>query len=495
VLSLTARRSAAGGGVVFVLRFALGAVLNYGFGLALAWMLTPAQFGAVSVLQNVQFFCSALLAAGFPWALTAVVARGGDRGVVAATYRAAFGGNLVVGAVVVSVFLVAQSTHAVVPDASAIVVLCVALMIATMSVNTSLGGALQGERRLDGYGVMQVTEIVVKVAVALVLIGLLHRGVDGVAASFLVGALVSAVIGWWALRDRLPGRGPVAWRATGRRALSMGTASSAFGVILTIDVIALSVLGQGHGVGAADVAVYQAALVLARAPFFLGDALSNAVFPFIAGAKTAEDVNGWFLSAFRWVPLVLMPLQLLLLLAPALPLRVFFPAAYAAAAPLLQIMTIGTLGLLTMEMLLKALNARELSAALAWRVPVVLAAEIAALLVAVPRWGATGAAVAFAVGSWMGAVLLGHLYVQHFHPDAPRISTVARYLLALTPLVAALLATGWLPELPAVAVVVAGLAGYAVAVLRLGLIREQDVARVRRLVDRVRPRRRGAVQS
>ncbi len=482
MLNLTGRRSAAGGGIVLIARFGLGALLNYGFGVALAWTLTPAQFGTVTVLQNVQFFCAALLASAFPWALTAVVAKGADPGFVAATYRAAFRGNFIVGAVLVVVFLIVQSTLELVPGASLTVVVCLTLMIAALSVNTTLGGALQGERRFDGFGVMQTAEVAVKVAVALVLVGWLHLGVEGVSASFVTGVVLSAGLGWWALRDRLPGRGPAAWRATSRRALSMGTALSAFGVILTIDVISLSVLGQSRGVGVEDVAVYQAALVLARAPYFVADALSDAVFPFIAEARTASEANGWFVSAYQWVPLVLMPLQLVLLLAPALPLDILFPPAYGAAAPLLRILTVGTLGLLTMEMLLKALNARELSGALAWRIPLTLAVEVAVLAIAVPLWGTAGAATGFAAASWFGAVLLGTLYVRRFRPAAPRLATVVRYLLALTPLAGALLATRWLPDLIAVAAVAAGLIAYAVAALRLGLVREQDVARIRGFV-------------
>jgi O-antigen/teichoic acid export membrane protein len=493
VLNLTGRRSAAGGGVVLIARFGVGALLNYGFGVALAWLLTPAEFGTISVLQNVQFLCSALLAAAFPWALTAAIAKGPDRGIVAATYRAAFSGNFVFGAFLVTVFLLVQSTHGIVPGATVTVVACMALMIAALSVNTTLVGALQGERRFDGFGVMQIAEIAVKIAVAAVLVGLLHQGVGGVAASFVVGALIASGLGWWAVRDRLPGRGPIAWRTTSRRALSMGIASSAFGVILTVDVIILSVLGQARGVGAENVAVYQAALVLARAPFFVGDALSNAVFPFIAAAKTSAAANGWFVAAYQWVPLALVPLQLVLLLSPTLPLRILFPPAYGTAAPLLQILTVGTLGLLTMEMMLKALNARELSAALAWRVPVTLAAEVAALLIAVPLWGAAGAAIAFAVASWFGAALLGILYVRHFQPAAPRLSIVARYLLALTPLVGTLLAARGLPDLIAVAVILAGLAAYAVLALRVGLVREQDLARIRTFAQRLR--RRTAVPS
>jgi O-antigen/teichoic acid export membrane protein len=275
----------------------------------------------------------------------------------------------------------------------------------------------------------------------------------------------------------------------------MGAASATFGVILTVDVIALSALGQGHGVDAAQVAVYQAALVLARAPFFVGDALSNAVFPFIAEAKTAAEVNGWFGATYQWVPLVLVPLQLVLALVPALPLKLFFPQAYGEAAPLLRVLTVGTLGLLTMDMLIKALNARELSAAVARRVPVALTLEAVALLVAVPRWGPIGAAISFAGGSWIGAVLLGRLYLRRFRPARPRPGAAARYLLALSPLVALLLMAGVLPDVPALAAVAAGLGCYAFAALRLGLVRDRDVVRIRAFGHRLLPRRRPVVQS
>jgi hypothetical protein len=48
-----AERSAAAGGAILVARFAAGAVLNYAFGVGLAWLLVPAEFGVISAVQNV----------------------------------------------------------------------------------------------------------------------------------------------------------------------------------------------------------------------------------------------------------------------------------------------------------------------------------------------------------------------------------------------------------------------------------------------------------
>ncbi|WP_306215179.1 lipopolysaccharide biosynthesis protein [Actinoplanes sp. RD1] len=485
MMNLTGRRSAAGGGVVLILRFGLGAVLNYGFGVALAWLLTPAEFGAVSVLQNVQFLCAMVLSAGFPWVLAATIAKEPDHRVVAATYRAAFLGNIVLGAGLAAAFAAAQLSLTVVPAASAVTVACVTAMIAVLGLTSALGGGLQGERRFDGYGVMQISEIAVKVAVSVLVVGVLGLGVGGVAVSFLTGAVLSALIGVRALADRLPGRGPVAWRRTGARAVSVGLASSAFGAVLAVDVIALSVLGQGHGVTAADVALYQAAMVLARAPFFVGDALSNAVFPFIAGARGRDEVDGWFRAAFRWLPLALLPVQIVLIVAPGPVLGALFPPHYAQAAGVLRWLTVGTVGLIAMDVLLKTLNAREVGAVARW-VPVALAAEVLALVVLVPRWGVTGAAVAFVAGTWAGAAALARIYLREYRPQWFDRRTVLRYLLALVPLGGLLAVADAASPLLALAAIGAGLVLYAVAVVRLRLLRDDDIVRVRRLLRRHR---------
>ncbi|MEV8511765.1 oligosaccharide flippase family protein [Dactylosporangium sp. NPDC051484] len=494
VPSLTRQRSAAASGIVLVLRFGAGAVLNYGLGVVLAWMLTPSQFGSVSVLQNVQFLCSALLSAGFPWALTGIIAQADARLGVDAAYRAALVGNLGVGALLALIFVGAQIARGVVPGASVATVAVIAATIAMTAVSTTLQGGLHGERRFDGLGFMQTTGIGVKVALTLMLVSLVQLRIGGAAIGFLGGAVVATAVGVWALRDQLPRPGPMAWRATTSRALSMAIATSAVSLILTTDVVALSLIGQRHGVSAGDIAVYQAAAVLARAPYFAAEALSSAVFPFIAKAETAASVRSWFLAAFRWVPLALVPLQLILLVTPETALALFFPASYERGADLLRILAVGTLGLLSAEMLLKTLYARGLTASLARRVPIALAVQAVALGVAVPRWGTVGAAVAFAVGSWTGAIVLGHLFVSHYGASWPSRRLAMRYPLALVPLVIMLAAADVVPELPALAVIVVGLALYAVTAVRARLVRDEDVTRVLTFLRRLRPKR-GAAQA
>ncbi len=72
---LRGHQSAAAGTAVLMGAIALAAPLNYGFGLALAWLLPAAEFGRVSVLLTVLLLATSVLAAGFPWALARRVAR------------------------------------------------------------------------------------------------------------------------------------------------------------------------------------------------------------------------------------------------------------------------------------------------------------------------------------------------------------------------------------------------------------------------------------
>jgi O-antigen/teichoic acid export membrane protein len=117
---LRTQRTAAGGGIVLVLRFVVTAVLNYAFGVALAWLLPRSEFGAVGVLQNVLLLAAAVFSAGLPWALARAVAQAGNAiAATASTFRAALAGNLALGTVLAVTFAVAQLTPLrVIPDAS-----------------------------------------------------------------------------------------------------------------------------------------------------------------------------------------------------------------------------------------------------------------------------------------------------------------------------------------------------------------------------------------
>lgn len=486
VRGLRAEKSAAGGGAVLIMRFLVTSVLNYGFGVALAWLLPRAQFGAVSVLQNVVLLAGAVCAAGLPWVVARAVAR--DEAGTASTLRAAFAGNLVLGLGLAAAFVVAQSrsTH-VIPDPSILLTVAVAVTVVLLSVNSVITGALQGLRRFGAVGALHTAETAVKVSAGLGAAVLLGWGAGGVASGFVLGAIAVSLLGWWTLRDQMPGRGPFAFRPTLAAAVPTAVGTTSFALLGTIDVIVLGMAAQAAGVGTTTVAAYQAAAIIARAPYFVADSLADAIFPFVARGETWAQAHRWLAATYRWILLGLIPLQLVLLIAPGPVLAVLFPPAYADAAPLVQLITVGTLGLLTAVLLLKSLYARGQAAAVARCTPIAVLVELAGLTL-VPKYGATAAAGAYTAGSWTCAILLALAYAHRYLPNLPAKRKTAGYLTALACLAAVLGVARHTSGVVAVTLIAVALLVYVAVVALVRLLRPDEVTRVRAVAARIRQR-------
>ncbi|MCW0211862.1 MAG: oligosaccharide flippase family protein [Pseudonocardia sp.] len=501
-MSMRTERGAAGGSVVLLAGIVITAALNYGMGVALAWMLPPGEFGSVGMLINLLLLATSVLAAGFPWALARAVAKAagavpeaGDtdpenaaalKARADSTFRAALVGNVGLGLLLAGVFAVVQlGTGAILPGVGVVSTLLAAGAIVLLALGSVLLGALQGSRRFDAIGSSRVLEIGVKVVLALGLVGLVGIGVLGVAVALFVSAAVAAGWAWWSLRDRWPGRGPIAGVRAFAAAVPMAVGTTCFGLMGTLDVLLLGSIGHGAGVTVAVVGVYQAAAILARAPFFVGSALSDAVFPFIAGAPTTADAHRALMVALRWVPLVLVPLQLVLLVTPGSVLDAVLPGGYDSAAGLARVITVGTAGLIVADMLLKALFARGFANAVAARVPIAVGLQLVALFVLVPLFGATGAGWSFAVGTWAATLLLGVFYLARVRPSRVRGATLVRWLVAVGILAAILGGAAVAPRPLDLLLVLVGLAVYAVLAVRTSLIPQRDVAVVRRALAKV----------
>jgi O-antigen/teichoic acid export membrane protein len=242
----------------------------------------------------------------------------------------------------------------------------------------------------------------------------------------------------------------------------------------TLDILLLGAIGPA---GDAAVAAYVVASMLARAVFFIGTALSGAVFPYLAHHGPGAESHAWFLAALRWVPLSLVPVQFALIINPESPLALFFPQQYAASAPLVRILALGAVGLLLAELLLDALIALGAVRQLALRATLAAVVQVVAVAVLVPQIGAIGAAISFSVGAWVASALFCRAYLRIQPRKGFKLSGALRHALALVAMVPVLVLTRFLPPL-------AGTIGIGVALLLhlglarlLGLVTRRDVER------------------
>jgi O-antigen/teichoic acid export membrane protein len=487
---VSAERSAAAGGVILVARFAAAAVLNYIFGIALAWLLVPAEFGTVSAAQNVLLLAAGLLTAGLPWALAMRVAEThGDQEAAKPEFRTALVTNAGFGLLLGAAFLAAQlSGLQLVPTHSLVLDLAVAVEMPVLAVNAALGGAAQGSRRFGGLGAMQSGEILVKCVSAVFLVTVLHAGPAGVALGFLIGTLGSVLIGVRTDKGLLPGRGPLASLSFLAASGSIWFAFASMTFLITADLLGLEVVGEAAGVTAAVLAGYQACGLLARASYYVSGALAEAVFPFMARSETLQEKHRWFVAAARWVPLLIIPVQVGLFLAPGPVLRLFLPDHYSGAQTLLRVLAAGTLGAVITDMLMKSLFALGYGRQIGRLMPITVVVEVIGLVTLVRGHGALGAAYSYLIASYAGVALLVPLYLKALQIRLPAPRQLAAYAAGLAPTAVMFALAGRSPAPLAWALIVAGTGLFLLPARRMQLITDADLSVLQTLRGRLKPR-------
>ncbi|HET9656847.1 MAG TPA: hypothetical protein VFP72_15950, partial [Kineosporiaceae bacterium] len=239
--------------------------------------------------------------------------------------------------------------------------------------------------------------------------------------------------------------------------------------------------------------------ILARSVYYVADALIDAVFPFIARARGTAGSHAWFVAAARWFPLGLLPVQAVLLLAPAPVLALLFPSAYADAAGLLRVLDLGTVGLIGAGMLVKALYANDAAVTVAPRTALAAVVEVTALAALVPAAGAAGAAWAYTLGSWTAAVLLGVAYLRLQDAARPlsavRGGATARYLLCLAGCGTVLTVAQHQPGPLGGALIIGALGLFGALAATTRLLSAQDLRRIRQVGAAVTGAARRTVRS
>jgi len=281
------------------------------------------------------------------------------------------------------------------------------VVFAVMAVFTSV---LQGALRLGWFGAVRAIETIVRFGAAVLLVEL-GMGVLGAVAGFLIGAAVALVVSVVAMRGL-----PIA-RSTGRAAELRSDYRSVVSFFLVMvslagltyaDLLGVKALSPASA-SAVSAGHYQAAVALSRIPVLLTLTVFTAIFPYAARevAHQTSDI-GYARLSLKFLALFLVPIGLVMAMLPAQTIEFFFPADYAASADALEISgfaVVALCGVYAWSLLLQAAGRLWIAAVV---VPIALLAEVGVLALLVPRWGASGAAVA--LGS-CATVALGVLVV------------------------------------------------------------------------------------
>jgi LmbE family N-acetylglucosaminyl deacetylase/O-antigen/teichoic acid export membrane protein len=287
---------------------------NYGYSLALIWILPARQFAVVAAISTLVVVASTAATAAIPWVFAREVAqstRGSRRRREAAGFTLA---TALAAGVVAAVLVVAvSSTYATRADEVGAVVWVIAVFIVQVG-----SGFLQGTSRFAISAKISVTEVAVKLA-----LGLSLAAVGWGAGGALLGAAL-ATLGW-AVTGLLFVGFDVArpTRAIGRLLLRSAVRIGGIqvGVILlaSLDVVVGSIRFRSSG----GMAGYQAMLVFARVPLFISGAVSSVTFRRIVAAggderRAVSDTIAFFLTVVAVVvaAVIALPVQFLDLVLP-----------------------------------------------------------------------------------------------------------------------------------------------------------------------------------
>jgi LmbE family N-acetylglucosaminyl deacetylase/O-antigen/teichoic acid export membrane protein len=289
--SMTSRRFRRDSLLVVASTIAVG-VGNYGFSLALIWVLPSHEFSVFAAASTLVVVAATAATSALPWVLSREVARTEPhsqrrRQATGFTLLAALMAGTAAAAVVIALIS---------PYASIGSELAAGASVLAVFVVQVGSGYLQGSARFLILAVFSVVEVIVKTGAG---VGLAAGGLGATGA--LTGAALA--VGAWALvglvcvgRDiGKPTR--AAWDSLWRHAASIGGVQVAVVALTTVDVVIGSIRFRGDQ----GMAGYQAMLVFSRVPLFISGAVSTVAYRRLVAigtdiAKVVGETMTFYLS-------------------------------------------------------------------------------------------------------------------------------------------------------------------------------------------------------
>ena len=427
-------------------------VLNYAFGLAMAWLLVPGDYGLLAFAQTTLLVGGLVLQSGFSWAIARAVVKADGPCTRDALVRGTFLANLALATAMGAALL---TLFAAGPLKGGFerwpVVVVVALCLPFISLIATVNGCAQGSERFGIVASLGITEMSCK-TVSGGALALLGFGAPGAIAGFLVGAVCAAALGF---RQLVRGIGV---RLRGslklpdiRTSAAMVGALLGLTMLLGLDLAGLKLLSHERAL----VGHYQAGLMLSNAPYYVAVAtLLPVLFVQLARYENVSATQNELGETLGLTAVLFLPFEIVLIALPSQALIALFPDAYASGAPALRILAIGNILLILAAILTTTFQAVGRARVPALILLAVTLAEPFALWAVVPSGQALGAAWVFVAAAFLAFFCLVAVYLHE--SSAASLRRVVPWIIKYALAVGAGLAAGWLVlgmgAVPAVAV-------------------------------------------
>ena len=398
-------------------------VSGYIISVILARGLGPAEYGVYGVLMSVLVWIELLGSAGIPRATTKLLPKlSGQAAAVAQAARILL--LLVFLGLFCLAWLFAPMLVSLLGLSAKQGLFCLAMFdLPFWGLYLAYQGVLSGQHRFGLLGLSMVVYSLTKLAgtVALLVLGLSVAGALSVNVLATVGVLIY-------LMSKMPPTGP--WPSSRlmvvmlRTALPIGVYLATVQMLLNLAHWSLQSLWSGPQ---ETIGHYMAALNLAKIVAIAPFSLSGVLFASLSSALARQDealAHRYLQSAGRFAFVVLMPVCTLLALHAEAVLTFLYSPRYAAGGVYLGLQLVAFGSYAFLDMYAMALMATGKPWQVVWRLLLLVPVALLANLLLIPYAGAVGAALALALASGSGTMLIVLLTYRRFGALIPRASVV-----------------------------------------------------------------------
>ncbi len=376
---------------------ALTLVLNYFFNVALGWFLPTGEFGIYGVASSLITVLSIFISSGFVVSAAKFISEEKSVEAKARIFRSVLIGNLSLAAALSMIFLLIQKIFAIIDEKHTIIVYLIILILLMNALGSCYRGVLQGLLKFRRIALSSILGTVAKfTGIVLVLLGF---GAAGAVAGFLISSVVAVIVLGISL-NLSPRKVNTLDKRIFTFALPAYVGLIAVTFAQNIDLIALKLL-----TGSAMLAgIYQAALTIARVPYWVAGAFMGAVFPYISGTKS----HAYAVKSLKYVALFVLIPSLAICASPDKFLMLIFPERYLEAS---QPLTVATLSLIFLTLnyvlmsILQAFGKPEIPAKV---LTAGVFVEAVLLIYLIPKYGILGAPLSSFISMLLCSVLLLH---------------------------------------------------------------------------------------
>lgn len=388
--------------LIMVFAVVVGLGLNYLFNIALGWLLPIEGYGIYGVAVSLITILSVFVSSGFPLTAAKFLSEEKNKFTRLRIFKTVLMGNLLIALIISGIFLLIYFTLLNFEREFDPIAYLIVLSVIITSVVACYRGALQGRFKFKKLALVNILSTIAKfIGIIFVLFGL---GVLGAVGGIIFSLVIALALMVYASSLRF-------WKVEGLEYKVLTFAFPAFAGTLSIiftqniDLLFLKILANSNEL----VGYYQAALTVARLPFWIASAVIGVMFPYLSSSKNFTYSN----KALKYFVIFLVFPCIFIFLAPSSFISLIFPERYLEASTALSISVIAIIFLMfnyAFMNILQAIGKPEIPAKILLSS---LFLQVIFLYFLIPRISILGAPLSTAISMMLAFVMLLYYYLKH----------------------------------------------------------------------------------